>query len=101
MPRALENLRVAITEHRYTAQLTQLLEREGATVIACPLVKETPTEDAEGARRFMALCEAAPVDYIVFYTGVGVDFLFRAVNKPEVIARSKILARGPKAVAAL
>ena len=101
MPRALENLRVAITEHRYTPQLTQLLERHGATVFACPLVKETPIEDAEGARRFIGLCETTSVDYIVFYTGVGVDFLFRAVNKPEVVARSKILARGPKAVAGL
>jgi uroporphyrinogen-III synthase len=70
-------------------------------VFPCPLVQETPVEDSAGARRFMAMCEASRIDYIVFYTGVGVDFLFRAENKPDVIARSKILARGPKAVAAL
>ena len=97
----LNGITVAITENRYPEQLTQLLERQGATVLSCPLLKETPTENAQGAQRFMELCETTRIDYIVFYTGVGVDFLFRAVNKPFVIARSKILARGPKAVNAL
>jgi uroporphyrinogen-III synthase len=101
MTQMLQGLRVAITEHRYTSQLGQLLQRHGAIVYSYPLVQETPAEDSAGARRFMAMCETSPVDYIVFYTGVGVDFLFRAENKPEVVARSKVLARGPKAVAAL
>src|SRR5262249_22822961 len=85
----------------YPEQLTQLLQRYGATVISCPLVRETPLENAENARRFIELCEKSKIDYVVFFTGVGADFLFRAVNKPEALSRSKILARGPKAVAAL
>jgi uroporphyrinogen-III synthase len=101
MPNPLDGIRVAITENRYPEQLRQLLERLGATVLSYPLLKETPIEDATGARRFISICEHTQIDYIVFYTGVGVDFLFRAVNKPEVVARSKILARGPKAVNAL
>jgi len=101
MSKALQNVRVAIPENRYPEQLAQLLERYGASVISCPLVRETPLESTEGARRFIELCETSVVDYIVFFTGVGVDFLLRAVNKPEALARSKILARGPKAVAAL
>jgi uroporphyrinogen-III synthase len=101
MSRPLEGVRVAITENRYPEQLTQLLERQGATVFSCPLLKETPTEDARGAHQFIELCEKQRIDYIIFYTGVGVDFLFKAVNRPDVIARSRILARGPKAVNAL
>jgi uroporphyrinogen-III synthase len=101
MARPLDAVRVAITENRYPEQLTQLLERLGAVVLSCPLLKETPIEDASGARRFISICENTPIDYIVFYTGVGVDFLFRAVNKPDVVSRSRILARGPKAVNAL
>ena len=101
MSRPLDGVRVAITENRYPEQLAQLLERLGATVLSCPLLKETPIEDASGARRFISICENTQIDYIVFYTGVGVDILFRAVNKPEVVSRSKILARGPKAVNAL
>src|SRR5215831_15929572 len=97
----LENIKVAIPEHRYPEQLAQLLERQGATVISCPLVRETPLEDSGEARQFIELCETTAIDYIVFYTGVGVDFLLRAVNKPEALARSKTIARGPKAVAAL
>jgi uroporphyrinogen-III synthase len=97
----LDGVRVAITENRYPEQLTQLLERFGATVFSCPLLKETPIENAAGARRFMSICENTEIDYIVFYTGVGVDILIRAVNKPDVLSRSKILARGPKAVNAL
>jgi len=101
MTRALENIRVAIPENRYPEQLTTLLEREGATVVSCPLVRETPHEDSEGARRFIELCETGAADYVIFYTGVGVNFLLRAVNKPAALAGPKILARGPKAVAAL
>ena len=101
MSRPLDGVRVAITENRYPDQLTQLLERLGATVLSCPLLKETPIEDSSGARRFISICENTQIDYIVFYTGVGVDILFRTVNKPEVVSRSKILARGPKAVNAL
>jgi len=101
MPRPLDGIRVAITEHRYPEQLTQLLERLGAQVFSCPLLKETPIEDSSGARRFISLCENTAIDYIVFYTGVGVDILFKAVTKPEIIAQSKIVARGAKAVNAL
>ena len=81
--------------------MTQLLERLGAIVIACPLLKETPIEDSSGARRFISLCESTSIDYIVFYTGVGVDILFKTVTKPEVLAQSRIVARGPKSVNAL
>jgi uroporphyrinogen-III synthase len=101
MPRPLDGIRVAITEHRYPEQLTQMLERLGATVFSCPLLKETPIEDSSGARRFISLCESTTIDYLVFYTGVGVDILFKAVTKPEILAQSRILARGPKAVNAL
>src|SRR6266446_6317131 len=101
MGKPLEKIRVALPENRYPEQLTQLLQPSGATVISCPLVRETPLENAESARRFIELCETNTVDYIVFFTGVGVNFLLRAVNKPEALSRSKILARGPKAVAAL
>ena len=101
MPLSLEGVRVAITENRYPEQLANLLRRLGATVISCPLLKETPIENVAGAQRFISICEHTQIDYVVFYTGVGVDFLFRAVNKPEIVARSRILARGPKAVNAL
>jgi uroporphyrinogen-III synthase len=101
MTRLLDGVRVATTENRYPEQLARLLEREGATVYSCPLLRETPIEHAGNARRFMELCEMSKVDFIIFYTGVGIEFLFRAQNKPEVIARSRIVARGPKAVNAL
>ena len=101
MLRPLDGIRVAITEHRYPEELTQLLERLGAHVFSCPLLKETPIEDSSGARRFISLCENTAIDYIVFYTGVGVDILFKSVKQPELFAQSRILARGPKAVNAL
>jgi uroporphyrinogen-III synthase len=101
MTKPLEGVRVAITENRFPEQLTQLLERYGADVYSCPLLRETPIEDIENSRQFIRLCETTKIDYIVFYTGVGVDFLFRITNKPEVFSRSKTIARGPKAVNAL
>jgi uroporphyrinogen-III synthase len=101
MKRPLDGARVATTENRYPEQLARLLEREGATVFSCPLLRETPVEHVGNARQFMELCETTRVDFIVFYTGVGIEFLFRATNKPAVIERSRIIARGPKAVNAL
>jgi len=101
MTRPLEGIRVAIIENRYPEQLTQLLERQGAVVVSVPLLKETPVEDAAGARRFLSICDNMPIDYLVFYTGVGVDILSKQIRKPEVLERSRILARGPKAVNAL
>jgi len=100
-PSRLDGVRVATTENRYPEQLARLLEREGAMVYSCPLLRETPVEHVGNARQFMELCETTVVDFIVFYTGVGIEFLFRALNKPDVIARSRIIARGPKAVNAL
>jgi len=100
-PLRLDGVRVATTENRYPEQLARLLEREGAMVYSCPLLRETPVEHVGNARQFMELCETTVVDFIVFYTGVGIEFLFRALNKPDVIARSRIIARGPKAVNAL
>jgi len=101
MKRLLDGVRVATTENRYPEQLAKLLEREGASVYSCPLLRETPVEHIGNARQFMELCETTRVDFIIFYTGVGIEFLFRAMNKPEVISRSRIIARGPKAVNAL
>ena len=101
MTKPLEGIRVATTENRYPEQLAQLLERQGATVYSCPLLRETPVEDAANARQFIELCETTKVDFIIFYTGVGVEFLLRATNRPESLARSQIVARGPKAVNAL
>ena len=101
MTRLLDGIRVATTENRYPEQLARILEREGATVYSCPLLRETPVEHLGNARQFMELCDSTRVDFIVFYTGVGIEFLFRAENNPEVIARSRIIARGPKAVNAL
>ncbi|HEX4999356.1 MAG TPA: uroporphyrinogen-III synthase [Terriglobia bacterium] len=101
MSRPLDGVRVATLEHRYPAQLTQLLERQGAIVMSCPLLEETPVEDARAVERFMTLCETGAADYVIFYTGVGVDFLMRAAPRPEAFARSVVLARGPKAVNAL
>jgi uroporphyrinogen-III synthase len=80
--------------------LTQLLERQGATVLSCPLLRET-VEDSGAAARFMQLCESGAADYVVFFTGVGVDFLMRAAPTPRSLDRSIVLARGPKAVNAL
>jgi uroporphyrinogen-III synthase len=101
MTMLLDGVRVATTENRYPEQLARLLEREGAIVYSCPLLRETTVEHSGNARQFMELCETTKVDVIIFYTGVGIEFLFREVNKPEVIARSRIVARGPKAVNAL
>lgn len=101
MTKPLDGVRVAVTENRYPEQLVQLLERQGASVLSCPLLKETPVEHEDDARRFIEIAESGRAAYIVFYTGVGVDFLFKAAQRAISFNGARIVARGPKAVNAL
>src|SRR5437762_3168662 len=45
MTQPLENITVAVLEHRYTKEFSGLFERLGATVHACPLLEEKPVEN--------------------------------------------------------
>jgi uroporphyrinogen-III synthase len=108
MTRPLENVTVAITEHRYTKEFAKLFERFGAEVYVCPLMEERPVQNRDEVQEFIRLITSGSFDMMIFLTGVGARFLLAEAEsmgcKSELLAalqKLTIVARGPKPVTAL
>jgi len=108
MAQPLENMTVAITEHRYTKEFGTLFERLGAQVYACPLLEERPVENRKELRAFVSKAAAGNLDMMIFLTGVGARFLISEAEsiglKDEflrALEKLTVVVRGPKPVAAL
>src|SRR5207244_6697411 len=71
MAQPLEQLTIAILEHRFTKELSTLFERFGAKVYACPLLEEKPVENREELEEFVRQLAAGTFDAMIFLTGVG------------------------------
>jgi uroporphyrinogen-III synthase len=107
-PLALSGLRFVTFESRRAEELRRMLERHGAEVWSAPALREVPIEEHPAADHFLDELEAGRVDVTILLTGVGTDELARALAPrcpPErlatLLARTCIVARGPKPVAAL
>jgi uroporphyrinogen-III synthase len=73
--RPLENITVAITEHRFMQEFAILFEKAGATVYACPLLEEAPVADRQQLQDIVRRTAVREIDVIVFLTGVGARLL--------------------------
>jgi uroporphyrinogen-III synthase len=103
---ALAGLHVVAFEARRGEELATMLGRHGAVVRRAPALRETPLELAPEARELARRLEAGAVDLVVLLTGVGTRALAAAVADacprfPALLARTPIVARGPKPLAAL
>lgn len=108
MTRPLENITVAIVEHRYAKEFATLLERFGARVHACPLLEESPVENRGELQEFVRQVVAGTLDVMVFLTGVGARFLMAEAESIglkgeflKALGRLTVVVRGPKPVNAL
>ena len=108
MTQPLENITVAVLEHRYTKEFSGLFERLGATVHACPLLEEKPVENRGELQQFVHHVVAGSLDVMIFLTGVGARFLIAEAEsmgmKDEflnALGKLTTVVRGPKPVAAL
>jgi uroporphyrinogen-III synthase len=108
MAQPLENITVAITEHRYTREFASLFERLGANVFACPVLEERKVENRGELQSFIRSVCSGSQDVMIFLTGVGAKFLAAeaesmGMKDPFLVALGKVLVvvRGPKPVAAL
>lgn len=105
---SLENRTIALAEGRQLEELAQMLEKEGARTLRCPLVSILdPPDDAPALAWLRQLCAGA-FDLVILFTGEGVRRLLdcgaRHGLRDDVIAalgRTRLLARGPKPVKAL
>ena len=108
MTQPLENITVAITEHRYTKEFATLFERLGARVYACPLLEEKPVGNRAELRDFVQLVVSDSLDMMIFLTGVGAKFLISEAESTglkdqflRALDKLTVVVRGPKPVVAL
>jgi uroporphyrinogen-III synthase len=108
MAQPLENITVAITEHRFTKELAALFERFGAKVFACPVLEERKVENRSELQAFVRDVASGNQDVMIFLTGVGAKFLVAEAEtmglKDQFLAglgKGMVVVRGPKPVAAL
>ncbi|MFN2426624.1 MAG: uroporphyrinogen decarboxylase [Candidatus Binatia bacterium] len=101
-------LRVVSFESRMASDAARLVQGAGGVAISAPSMKEVPLESNEAAFAFARSLLAGDIDVVLFLTGVGTRTLFAAWQTRfeipallEALARTTVVARGPKPVKAL
>src|SRR3954462_8602751 len=100
--------RIAILEARLGEQLAELVAARGGVPGHAPGLAEVPDLDAGAIGELVRSLEARPAALAVFQTGVGTRALLNATDglglTPKflaLLAKSVVVARGPKPTAAL
>lgn len=101
-------LRVLALESRRAPELAKLIATYGGEAVVAPAMREVPLESNKEALAFAKALFAGEFDMVIFLTGVGARALLSVVEtahkRDDYIAalqRVKVVARGPKPVAAL
>lgn len=101
-------LRVLSLESRRATELAKLITSYNGQPVVAPSMREVPLESNHEALAFAAKLLSGEFDMVIFLTGVGARALLSVVetahSREDYIAalqKVKIVARGPKPVAAL
>jgi uroporphyrinogen-III synthase len=101
-------LRVLTLESRRAAEIATLVTTFGGRPISAPALREVPLESNVEAAAFADAIVREAYDVVVLLTGVGLRVILtvveRAGDKPAFVAalaRTRVVARGPKPVAVL
>jgi uroporphyrinogen-III synthase len=104
----LQGRTVALAEGRQLEELAEMLEREGATAVRCPMVSILDAPDAEPVIAWIRELLAGRLDYVILMTGEALrrllGFAERAGLREQVITalgKTRTITRGPKPVRAL
>jgi uroporphyrinogen-III synthase len=99
---------VALAEGRQLEELAEMLEKEGATTLRCPMVSILDAPDPEPVVAWLRELIAGRFSHVVLMTGEGLrrllGFAERAQLRESVLAalaRTRTVTRGPKPVRAL
>jgi uroporphyrinogen-III synthase len=108
MTRPLEGRTVALAETRQLEELAQLLHKEGATVLRCPMVAILDAADAGPVRAWLDDLVAGRFAYVVLMTGEALRRLLGFAERDgrrdavlAAVAQTRMVTRGPKPVQAL
>lgn len=103
-----EGLRVLALESRRATELAALISTYGGRPLVAPALREVPLESNTEALDFAAALMRGEFDIVIFLTGVGtrglVSLIERAYPRDAFIAalaRTNVVARGPKPLAVL
>ena len=101
-------LRVLSFESRRSTEMATLIANYGGQPISAPALREVPIESNSEAVAFVDALTREEIDLVILLTGVGTRALIALVdttrNRAAFVAalgRTRIVARGPKPVAAL
>ncbi len=108
MERTLQNRAIALAEGRQLEDLAQMLEKEGATTLRCPMINILDAPDAAPVIAWLRDLVQDKFSFIILMTGEALRRLLRFADRermhPEVVAalgRTRTITRGPKPVRAL
>ena len=108
MPRVLEGRTIALAEGRQLEELAQLLEKEGAKPLRCPMVSILDAPEVAPVIAWLRKLIAGEIALVVLMTGEGLrrllGFAEREGLREEVIQALggiRTMTRGPKPVRAL
>jgi uroporphyrinogen-III synthase len=106
--RGLVGLRVVAFESRRAEEMAKLILSYGGEAISAPSMREVPLADNREALAFGRRLLQGGFDTVIFLTGVGTRALMRVMETEhpreqlvEALTKVKVVARGPKPVAAL
>jgi uroporphyrinogen-III synthase len=108
MTRPLEGRTVALAEGRQLEELAEMLEKEGASALRCPMISIIDAPDLEPVVGWLRELAGGRFGYVILMTGEALrrllGFAERAGIRAPVIAalgRTRTITRGPKPVRAL
>jgi uroporphyrinogen-III synthase len=106
--RPLTGFTVGVTAARRREELVALLERRGARVVEAPAIRIVPLSDDQALQRATRTCIDGGLDVAVATTGIGFRGWMEAAESAGLadrlhatLARTRLLARGPKARGAI
>jgi len=101
-------LTVAAFESRMAAEMARLIERYGGQPHVAPALREIPLSDNTAVLEFGKRLLAGHFEMVILLTGVGTKTMIEILQTAHpldsvkaALARTTVLARGPKPVAAL
>lgn len=105
---SLQGRTIALAEGRQLEDLAQLLEKEGALIMRCPMLSILDQPDTETVSSWLRDLIASKFGYVVLLTGEGLRRLLAAADREGIreqaiaaLDKVKTITRGPKPVQAL
>lgn len=103
-----DGTRIALLEARMSGEIADMIRRYGGEPLCAPALREAALESKEEVNTFIDHLANASLQMVVFFTGVGVNALYRVAQElgreEELLTALRsvtVVCRGPKPGAAL